>query len=683
MARICSECNKEVDSSFKFCPHCFTDFEIESENQTLAEIDSISSIGEDESEDGFLNYDGDSDGDAPPGELLFAQRYRLLEPLKSASSGTICLVQDYKTEKLYIMKDFIIERKKIRARESLKQELLSMAKSFSKFSCDSMSRIVDAKIENDTLYFIYDFYEGIDLASYIDNLKKTEQFIGSRRAAEWAKTIISIIYTLRTGYSEPHYCGNLLPYSFVVSPDGNKINYINLGLPYIYIKMGICDPFEDEWTDGDKLKSPSYDLCCLGSTLYYLITGTNSEEPDMKLLKRLATHDLYIITEKLLSLEPYAEIAPGFLEEIRNEILSLYKQSSEPTPLKEVVVEPKLEDWSSFLGDFQRRNSSYKTSSPYLNVLWTMVIKAESQFYTAPWGDNLVVMSDRGSIYEFELLKPNLLKKKFLNESTVSAIIFDGLFYINSSSSQMALKLDTLETKWEFRTKSMFLSPPNLIEDKIMTVSYDGFMMIVDRESGTPVSTENVDQKVIAPIAYDEERYFIPSLVGQLLAINRETRVVDWVQNLGTPLTTAPAVFGDFLFVGSSAGMVICANKNTGERIWVNQIKGALSQGPAVTENKIICSSANGSLACFDIASGKKIWEIDFGQNFNCAFCAPLPFIYAVGPDNSLLSINAENGRIYSQINFKSKICSTPIFINQTLYIVTQESEICALSMRT
>lgn len=680
MAITCGECGKEVDSSFKFCPYCFADFEAESE--VLDEIDSISSIGDDEQEDDIFSDETDLDGDELPDEILFAKRYRLLEPLKSASSGTICLVQDYKTEKLYIMKDFILERRTLRSKESLKEDLLTMAKSFSKLSGDSMSRIVDSKIENDTLYLIYDFYEGTGLIAYIDDLKKTDQYIGSRRAADWAKSIISLIYSLRTKYPEPHYCGNLLPYSFVVSADGSRINYINVGLPYIYKKIGICDPFEEEWTDEDKLTSPSYDLYCLGITLSYMITGVNSESPDMKLLRRLASHDLCSITEKLISLGPCSDLPENFLKEIKDEIFCLYEQPSGNIVHKEIEVEQKNIDWSSFMGDFTRTNSSSTKSSPYLNVLWTMVVKAESQFYTVPCNGNMLIMSDMGSIYQFEQSKSNLLKKRFLNENIVSPIISDGLLYINSSSSQMALRLDTLETKWDFRTKSMFLSPPNLIDDKIMTVSYDGFMMIVEKESGKPVSTENVNQKVIAPIAYDEERYFIPSLSGQLIAINRETRVVDWVQNFGTPITTAPALYGDFLFAGSSSGKIICINKNTGAFVWSASVKGALSQGPAVAENKIICACANGVLACFDKLSGNKIWEIDFSQNFNCLFCVSYPFIYSVGPDDSLLSINAENGKIYSQVNFKSKICSVPIFIDKTLYIVTRESEICALSIR-
>ncbi len=677
MKRVC-ECGKEVEATFKFCPYCFTDFDEENEIKTLEEIDSISSISEDDEEQ-------EEEPEEAPGELLFAGKYRLLEPLKSTPSGTICLVQHYKKNTLYVMKDFLIERRAPQAKEILKQELLELGESLSSFSHHSMSSVTDYSMENDTFYLIYNFFAGKSAASYIEELKANGKRVENGILEGWIKDIVSLLdYFQNKEPDSPYCCGNLRPYSFVISEDKSRINYINLGLPYVYRKIGICDPFEDEWVDDGKINHQSYDLYCFGLCIYYFLTGKNIKPedpvPDISHLKKTIPNHLFSILEKLIDVEVSNPAAGELIGQIQKKLNSAEEESDEPA---EAVPEiKKAYFWENiFLGNTQRTNSIGRPMSPYMHILWSIVIPAASQYYLQPWEETLVILSEKGHIYEFDLFKSALIRKTNLHTNTVAPIINEDLMYINSSSSQTAVYLETLEKQWEFRTKSMFLSPPNMIDEKLLTISYDGFLMVVDKDSGSPLSMENINQKVISPIVYDEVNLYIPSLSGNLIAINKETRVIDW-SNESSSFTTAPAMEGDVIFAGNSSGKILAINKKSGILMWESAIKGAVTHGPVISENKVVCSSASGRMACFDISSGKTLWDIDFGYNYAVSFCVSGSYIYAAAPKNNLISLNIDNGKIYNQINFKSKIVCTPLYINGILYLITADGEICAFTVR-
>lgn len=687
--RVCQECGKEVEITFKFCPYCFTDFAEAEEQENLDAISSITPLNDDE-EDGNVEapvVDEEKIQDED-GNILFAGKYILIEPLRSSHSGTICKVRNTQDNATYIMKDLILDRKLQESNPNLHSELQDLLKKLSAVNAPSMNRIADFKVEKNRLYLFYETQENTPCIKYIQRRLGNWEAPTESELLNWFKQIISLVKFLHSD-SENHYtAANLQPHAFVFTNNAKNIVYTHFGLPYIYEKLNIKDPFDPESGElnSDSLRSATYDLISIALLTYFLATGNNVKPENKESVNLFSVRDripkkLLFILQSLISLDPATETDSSFIEEIEMELTATpYVQGGGSAVIEE--ESSSSDNWEYYLGNKQRTNSIGNSGAPYFHLSWSIVMPEASIYFLQPHPDMIISLSDKGDLYEIEMERGSIIKKKNLNTSTVPPIIENGAIYINSASSQTALSIKTLATNWDVRTKSMFLSPPVIIGSKLYTVSYDGYMMSVDKNSGNPESMENINQKVIAPILYDENNLYIPSLSGNLLGINQETRVVDWVLAGKAPFTTAPAIYGEHIFAGDSSGRIISVNRETGIMHWETKIKGAIQHGPVIAHEKVLLTFATGKMVALDIKSGEIVWETELGNKNSATFCVSGHYIYLSSAENRLVSMNIDNGKCYNSVDLKVKICSTPLCVNGTVYIVTAGGELCAFTTR-
>lgn len=666
----CLECGKEVDESFKFCPYCFADF-AEEDNSHQSDVSEPieSSTRTDEAEE---------KKSAETDEVLFADRYILEEPLSCSEFGTVCLVKHYKNDRLYILKDFRIVGKTKPEREKIGKNLEYIANALKTLKHINLSSVMDSKYENDTFSVIYEYQTGCSLDEYLEDLKLKSGYISEKTALTWARDIAELLYFFQKEQKRPFCCCNILPYSFLVN-DEEKIKYINIGMPVFYKETGIKNPFENEILDNSKI-SPEYDLFCFGLTLLYIISGKNLTPSSINIPtevpKNVRFPSLRQVTQKLLNEYSRHNDIQDILQDIKN-IIATYEKAPE------LPEQEKAEfNWNIYLGSVKRLNSFGTAPSPFLYLSWSIMVKSASRFYLQPSGKGLTVLSDKGELYLISFTKAHIIKKYSLNINAVPPVINNDIMYINSSSGQTAIDFEKNEPLWDFRTKSMFLTPPSITKDAILTLSYDGFMVKVNPTDGKPISMENIKGKVMAPIIYDQARLYIPTLSHGLLAVNRESRIVEW-ELPSSSFTSGAALSKDGrLYAGDGMGTIFCVDASTGKEIWSSSMKGAVIHGPAISENKIICSTSAGQISAFNKDSGEKLWTIDYGAKSNPVFCISGTFMFMTSPEHTILTANIENGTVYRQIKLKGKANSIPLAVNGMLYCTSDEGEIYAFSSR-
>ena len=663
--KVCSECGKEVDSSFKFCPYCFTDFAPEDEEKNLEEIDSIKAEEPEEVEEEISNIPNTNSSN----DVSFSDRYILEEPLACSATGTVCIVKHYKNDRLYILKDFRIINKTKEEREIIGDRLMKTTNALKRLQHNNLSCVIDSDFNNDTFSVIYEFQTGKSVLDHIEELRLKSEKPTKEKIIQWAKSIIEILVFFQQKQNRPFCCCNMLPYSFVIT-DNEDIKYINIGMPIFYKEIGIDNPFEERPINASDI-SPKYDIFCAGLTLLYIISGiqasTDPRLPIPQIPKNAYVPELHPIIKKMLNI--YHElIAPS---ELLEEIESIGK----PKEKKVEKVEEEKSDWSIYLGNPERTNAFGRHPTPFLKLNWSIMVGPSSRFYIQPAETALTVLSDKGNLYLLNFTKAQLIRKYVLNINAVPPVTDGKIMYINSATGQTAVDFEKNEPLWDFRTKSMFLTPPNITEKSIMTISYDGFMVQVNPANGKPISMESLKGKVMAPVIFDNKRLYIPTLSHGLLAVNRETRIVEW-EVKASSFTSPVALSKGNVYAGDGAGNVYCVEAYSGRVLWTSTIKGAIVHGPVISENMAISSTAMGQIVAMNKDTGETMWKIDFATKSNPVFCVSDKYLFLTSPEQTILTANTENGTIYRQIKLKGKANSIPLVYKGRLYCSSDEGEI-------
>ncbi len=672
--KVCSECGKEVDSSFKFCPYCFTDFAPEDEEKNLEEIDSIQAEEEETPEEDESNNTSNSFGSSS-NEVRFSDKYILEEPLACSATGTVCIVRHYKNDRLYILKDFRIVNKTKEEREIIGDRLMKTTNALKRLQHNNLSCVIDSDFENDTFSVIYEYQTGKSVLDHIEEIRLKSDKPSKEKVIKWAESIVEILVFFQQNQKRPFCCCNMLPYSFVIT-DNEDIKYINIGMPIFYKEIGIDNPFEERPLLDSEI-SPKYDIYCAGLTLLYIISGIQASSdprlPVPEIPKNADVPELHPIIKKMLNIY-HALIAPSeLLEEIRN----IGKPKEEK---KEEIKEEKC-DWSIYLGNSERTNAFGNHPTPFLKLNWSIMVGPSSRFYIQPAENALTVLSDKGNLYLLNFTKAQLIKRYVLNINAVPPVTDGKIMYINSATGQTAVDFEKNEPLWDFRTKSMFLTPPNITDKTIMTISYDGFMVQVNPLDGKPVSMESLKGKVMAPVIFDSSRLYIPTLSHGLLAVNRETRIVEW-EVKASSFTSPVSLSNGKVYAGDGAGNVYCVEAHSGRVIWTSSIKGAVVHGPVISENMAISSSAMGQIVAMNKDTGETLWKIDFASKSNPVFCVSDKYLFLTSPEHTILTANIDNGTIYRQIKLKGKANSIPLVYKGRLYCSSDEGEIYSFTPR-
>lgn len=667
----CGECGKEVDSSFKFCPYCFNDFPEEEEVQEEANGElGIPEAAENEAEE-------PQEEEPEHEEALFADRYILEEPLSCSSTGTVCLVRHYKNDRLYILKDFRINGRSPQEREMIGRRLTGTASALKKLQHRVLSCVIDSKYENDNFTVIYEYQDGKSIEETLEEMRLKNIPITEESVIKWTKDMLELLIFLQKEQRRPFCCCNLLPYSFVLTRDG-EIRYIHIGMPIFYKETGIENPFEKTPLSNANI-NPRYDIFCAGLTLYFIITGINID-PNPLNPPTLPEDAPYKAVHETVNALLHEREHPCDIEDLFENLMHPENKNQEEEPEEEEKEQEPV--WSTYLGNPERTNSFGANPSPFLHLSWSIMVQPASHFYIQPAPAGLTVLSDKGDLYVLNYAKSQLIKKYRLNINAVAPVLDGNMMYINSATSQIAVNLEKNDPAWEFRTKSMFLTPPIIADEEIIALSYDGFMVKVKKQTGQPVSMENIQGKVMAPAIYDFVKLYIPTLSNGLISINRDTRVVTW-EVPSSAYTSGPAISEDgILYAGDGAGNVFSINTTSGKIIWQSSVKGAVVHGPVISGNIIICSSAAGEVAGFNAVTGEKIWKIDFAVKSTPVFCVSEGYMYLTSPEGAILTANTENGTVYRQIKLKGKSNSVPLAYKGILYCSSNEGEIYAFTPR-
>ena len=258
------------------------------------------------------------------------------------------------------------------------------------------------------------------------------------------------------------------------------------------------------------------------------------------------------------------------------------------------------------------------------NILWNKNIKAPIRIAPSVDGDLVIVQTLDNGIYALNINNGNELWKDKLEEESTTMIGGGAPAYSQA-------------------------------KDLVLSVFSNGQAQAYKASTGTPLwsewiipssSTESMSDitTVKANPIIDENTAYIVGYNGPMIAIDIRTGAKIWQREISA--SSQPWLAGNFLFVLTDDSDLVAINKHDGKIVWTTIIPyaneddklGVFTSGPILANDALLVTSSNGKL----------------------------------------FSVSPYNGRIMGVAEIEEGVETTPVMVNETLLLTTNNAEITA-----
>lgn len=171
--------------------------------------------------------------------------------------------------------------KEVRKQQGTRFDFLAESNILKRLQHPMLPRIVDIFEDQDFIYIIEDFVEGITL----DNLLKQQRKIDEAQGLQWFQDLCDVLYYLHGQQPHPIIYRDMKPSNIMVQPDGT-LKLIDFGIAREYKQDSNADTtyigtkgYAAPEQFGKAQTDARTDIYSLGVTMYHLLTGKSPYEP--------------------------------------------------------------------------------------------------------------------------------------------------------------------------------------------------------------------------------------------------------------------------------------------------------------------------------------------------------------------------------------------------------------------
>ena len=156
---------------------------------------------------------------------------------------------------------------------------------------------------------------------------------------------------------------------------------------------------------------------------------------------------------------------------------------------------------------------------------------------------------------------------------------------------------------------------PLVLEQRVVTVSHDGVINIIDKQSGEFEQDIELDAMISAGVGGDESLWLVATRDAYVMAVDAKTRTVSWRTRVSSEVLATPAIYQNTVLVRAVDGKILSLDKYTGKIRW--QYERAIpdltlrgSSDLVISRGRIIAGLADGRLIALSPDTGEVIWDV-------------------------------------------------------------------------
>ena len=161
---------------------------------------------------------------------------------------------------------------------------------------------------------------------------------------------------------------------------------------------------------------------------------------------------------------------------------------------------------------------------------------------------------------------------------------------------------------------------PALSSDRIISVSSDGTVSAVDKDSPSLLWSSSLDEDISAGVGEADGIVVIVSDSGTVIAFDSQTGIQRWEQQTNQIVFAQPLVYRGKVILRTIDGDLIGLDSNTGEIVWdaiFDQPEFVVFGSPQPTgfRNLVVVGNATGRIIATDLDTGLEAWQIYLASN--------------------------------------------------------------------
>ncbi len=658
---VCPSCGEKSSKGMLFCPFCFNEF-------SSSENDSSS------------NEDEDIDP-----KLLVDEKYLKLETYKEGDNFSVYKACDkFDKNSVYSVREFSFSADK---EEDITKKFDEIATDVLKSSHSSIAKLFDYFHRDNSLFFVYEFANGIPLTKFLNDFyKKTKLALPEGMLVLIAVKLLDMLEYLHK-LDKPLYCVDIRPSSVIVSEDISELLYVNLGVSYIQDLIGIYKDIPDNSHDYfNSLKNPKRDLWCVGSVLYYLISNLDlqifeSREPAPidSIRKDLSPAFCEILT-KLLGSDRKSKYSSA--SEAKKDFLSKCKPRGINTYdfyYKLINFDPESVVWNMHWGNNSRTGSIGNNTSIPMKLAWSFPSSSKTSGFMTPFGKNIVASFNNGEIFVLNSSKGNCSWNCNMREK-LNPVISDGKRIYSSSSFSPSVFCFDPESEnpgvWRTNIDGMLMTSPFFGNNNILyQVSYNGVIYAISPDSGDILWQEPLNIMTISHPVFNDDCIFVAGLNGVLYSFGIEDKKVQWHYETGSNISFPCTLNNESVLITTTTGIIFNVDINTASLRWKLEADSPLCSSIKALPDTYIFITQQGIM--YNVASdGSVRWKLKVGGQGEYFFSITNNKAYVFSPDARILVIDLFKAKLVDKNSVRMKIASEPVIYNGKLYFSVQDGTV-------
>ena len=303
------------------------------------------------------------------------------------------------------------------------------------------------------------------------------------------------------------------------------------------------------------------------------------------------------------------------------------------------------------------------------------------------------------------------------------------------------------ETAWKFEAGAPIRASVVYSNDAIFFGSANGLFYALNKHTGAIKWTYNAGNAIHSSAAYDNGKVYFSDNKQTLYCLNATTGKLVWKHDFDKNLPyvwafdyyySSPTILGNDLLIGAKDGFLYNINKLTGTTKWKFKTRGIIRSTPAIKHSIVYAGDTDGILYAVDLLSGKEKWQFhtmgyglkneDFGYDRRAIISSPVVagnkvlagcrdgvlyavyinggkeawrmdhqvswVISSVAVKDSIVVTGTSDGHFVQAINLEtgkeiwkyktvSLVWSSPVILNNTVYIGSDEGALYAFDLHS
>ena len=283
----------------------------------------------------------------------------------------------------------------------------------------------------------------------------------------------------------------------------------------------------------------------------------------------------------------------------------------------------------------------------------------------------------------------------------------DAIFFGTSRGEFFALDQKTGAVKWKYKTGHAIHSSPTYSNGKIYFADNKQTLYALQSVNGKLIWKTELGEGRHYEWAFDYfyssptlvgNKIYIGSKDGNVYAINEPDGKPIWKFKTTGIVRSTPAVKDGVVYVGSTEGFLYALNAADGKEKWSfltagNAMKNedfgfdrrGIISSPVITDDKILVGARDGFLYAINKQTGKLEWSNDHQVSWVISSVAVKDSIVVTGTSDGrfVQAVSLNTGREIWRYRTKNVVWSSPLIINNQVYIGSNEGQLFCFDLLT